>query len=94
MNNETNPKALGAEYMISKQQAILGLIEPVMIYRDNLLEHVDNIFHDDIKSQYLVAIKSMIADHLTKEVNITMEDALLFMEDVNFKGYFHNDKKL
>lgn len=70
-------------YLLPARDGLREYVKPLREYRDALLEKHDAVFGDDIREQYLEAAKSMIADHVSKAVNVDIENTLIVLEQVN-----------
>jgi len=63
------------------------LVEPLKEQLKELLEKEDPLFHEEINKQYIEMIKSEFLQEITKRLQVTSEEAMGVIEDLNLKEY-------
>lgn len=54
--------------------------------KENLVKN-DPVMHNDIYKNYYEIVKSTILQDVTKRIGINAEDAMIILENVNWKDY-------
>ena len=64
-----------------------NLVEPLKEQLKTLLEKEDSLLHDEIKKQYKEMVKSIFLEEITKRLQVTTEEAMGVIEDLNIEEY-------
>lgn len=75
------------EELITNITYYQDLINPTLLKKAELLKYEDLLFHNDIETQFLYTIRTILAEDLTKRFQITAEDAIISLEEIDLKGF-------
>jgi len=86
MNANFNIQLIMAD-LIHNFEIYRKLVEPLKEQLKELLEKEDPLFHEEINKQYIEMIKSEFLQEITKRLQVTSEEAMGVIEDLNLKEY-------
>lgn len=73
--------------LTSNRDHYIELATPLLQQKNLLLKTEDVLFHSDIKKQFKTQLTSLLARDIIRVINITIEDALIILEDVDLIVY-------
>lgn len=82
MSDKQTAKEFIISYFIHHQQDLKRLVQSYTTIKEQLLEIEDLVFHSDIEEQYSSIVKWVLVHNITKNVDVTVEDAILFLEEL------------
>jgi hypothetical protein len=87
-NNSSYEEDIIREYVISNIDTLIGITYPLYTQKNSLISSLEFEFHSDIQKQFNNVIKWTIAKHLSDNLNIKLENTIIFVE--NYDNFFHN----
>lgn len=76
-------------YLIHSQDHVKNLIHPYRKQKKDLLKLEDRVFHKDVEDQFKDLVKWIIIRDIVSNAQVTTEDALLIVEEMNIEEYLN-----
>lgn len=80
--------------LVHNQQRYKELTRPLKEFRDKLLANENNVFHEDIEDDYLVALRRTIINDISKTYALPYEEVYIVLEAMNLEEYLNTSWQL